>query len=184
MANPEKSLIIGLCLLIFRAIDIQQNPSRRQCYHASAPPPRERRPPRMSERQNYEAFYCSCHPSSLELQFCLYYTATPLKNTPPKAAGVYPFFSYRRSMLCLPRICGQYRPNRTPGTKSGVGACVRPARLLASTSLCSCARLRLRGFPSKQSFFGAFGVPRNTSRPLQATLALKVCLRTWKEAEE
>ena len=38
------------------------------------------------------------------------------------------FFSYRRSMQCLPRICGQYRPNRTPGTKSGVGACVRPAR--------------------------------------------------------
>ena len=37
-------------------------------------------------------------------------------------------FSYRRSMQCLPRICGQYRPNRTPGTKSGVGACVRPAR--------------------------------------------------------
>ena len=28
------------------------------------------------------------------------------------------------------------------------------------------------------------GVPRNTSRPLQATLALKVCLRTWKVAEE
>ena len=31
-------------------------------------------------------------------------------------------------MQCLPRICGQYRPNRTPGTKSGVGACVRLAR--------------------------------------------------------
>ena len=61
---------------------------------------------------------------------------------------------------------------------------VPPSRLLAATSLRSCARLRLRGFPSKQSFFGAFGVPRNTSRPLQATLALKVCLRTWKVAEE
>ena len=28
---------------------------------------------------------------------------------------------------CL-RICGHYRPNHTPGTKSGVGACVRPTR--------------------------------------------------------
>ena len=28
------------------------------------------------------------------------------------------------------------------------------------------------------------GVPRSTSRPLQAPLALKVCLRTWKVAEE
>ena len=37
------------------------------------------------------------------------------------------FFSYRQAMWCL-RICGQYRPNRTPGTKSGFGACVRPAR--------------------------------------------------------
>ena len=30
-------------------------------------------------------------------------------------------------MECL-RICVHYRPNHTPGTKSGVGACVRPAR--------------------------------------------------------
>ena len=30
-------------------------------------------------------------------------------------------------MECL-RICGHYRPNHTPGAKSGVGACVRPAR--------------------------------------------------------
>ena len=30
-------------------------------------------------------------------------------------------------MECL-RICVQYRPNVTPGTKRGVGACVRPAR--------------------------------------------------------
>ena len=30
-------------------------------------------------------------------------------------------------MQCL-RICGHYRPNHTPGTKSGIGACVRPAR--------------------------------------------------------
>ena len=59
------------------------------------------------------------------------------------------------------------------------------SRLLAATSLRSCARLRLRGFPPKTSFYyGAFGVPRDTSRPLQATLALKVCLRTWKVAEE
>ena len=50
------------------------------------------------------------------------------------------FFSYRRSMQCLPRICGQYRPNRTPGTKSGVGACVRPRPLAAPLGL----SLRLR----------------------------------------
>jgi len=33
-------------------------------------------------------------------------------------AGVYPFFLSTR-IQCLPRICGQYRPNHTPGTKSG-----------------------------------------------------------------
>ena len=33
-------------------------------------------------------------------------------------------------MGCL-RICGHYRPNHTPGAKSGVGACVRPALFVA-----------------------------------------------------
>ena len=38
------------------------------------------------------------------------------------------------------------------------------SRLLASTSLRSCARLlrNLRGYPPKRSFFGAFRVPRNS----------------------
>ena len=100
---------------------------------------------------------------------------------------------------CLLRIFVLYRPNVTPGTKRGVGACVRPARQsrdclrgrplrapplfvavrsaagsvqptvargascvqlvrsarhLAVTSLRSCARLRLRGYPPLR--FGAF----------------------------
>ena len=38
------------------------------------------------------------------------------------------------------------------------------SRLLAATSLRSCARLRLRGFPPKASlYYGAFGVPCNTT---------------------
>ena len=33
-----------------------------------------------------------------------------------------------RTVLGAVQKCGQYRPNRTPGTKSSVGACVLPAR--------------------------------------------------------
>ena len=38
------------------------------------------------------------------------------------------------------------------------------SRRLAATSLCSCARLRLRGSPPKASlYYGAFGFPCNTT---------------------
>ena len=38
------------------------------------------------------------------------------------------FESLCRTVLGAVQKCGHYRPNRTPGTKSSVGACVLPAR--------------------------------------------------------
>ena len=55
-------------------------------------------------------------------------------------------------MQCLPRICGQYRPNHTPGTKSGIGACMRPARQ---------SRDCLRGRPLRA--IRTVGAPRATA---------------------
>ena len=63
-------------------------------------------------------------------------------------------FASQYHLECL-SVRGQYRPIRAPNPENAVGSRVRPRRL-GATSLRSCARLRLRGFPPKQSFFGAF----------------------------